>query len=63
MANKQLSEFEKGLIVAYNNCERSLHDIAKKLNHSLWSWLITCWKHDQILSKQKLMLMDTPTKY
>ena len=31
MACKQLSEFEKGLIVAYNDCELSLGDIAKKL--------------------------------
>ena len=33
MANKQLSEFDKGQIVAYNNCWQSLRAIAKKLNH------------------------------
>ena len=33
MANKQLSEFEKGQIVVYNDCGLSLRDIAKKFNH------------------------------
>ena len=32
MASKQLSEFEKVQIVAYNDCGLSLGDIAKKLN-------------------------------
>ena len=32
MACKQLSEFEKAQIVAYNHCELPLGDIAKKLN-------------------------------
>ena len=33
MVNKQFSKFEKGLIVAYIDCELSLHNIAKKLNY------------------------------
>ena len=33
MVNKQLSEFEKDQIVAYSDCELTLCDIAKKLNH------------------------------
>ena len=32
MARKQLSGFEKGQIVAYNNSRLSLRDLAKKLN-------------------------------
>ena len=35
--NKQLSEFEKGQIAAYNDCELSLCDIAKKLNRYHYS--------------------------
>ena len=32
MAYKWLSEFEKGQIMAYNDCGLSFHDTAKKLN-------------------------------
>ena len=34
MTGKQLSEFPKGQIVAYNDCELSLCDITKKLDCS-----------------------------
>ena len=33
MAIKQVSEFERSQIGAYNDCGLSFHDIAKKLNH------------------------------
>ena len=32
MASKQLSEFEKGEIIVYNDCGHSLCEIAKKLD-------------------------------
>ena len=33
IASKQLSEFEKGQIVTYNDCGQSFHVIPRKLNH------------------------------
>ena len=71
MACKQMSEFEKGQIVAYNGCELSLYDIAKKLNCHHWSIDVFLKKENWKLSSQKgcvtsrekpLHLMPTDTQ-
>ena len=68
MGSKQLSEFEKGQIVAYNDFGLSLCDMAKKLNHHHLSIHVFLRKLEIIITKKvvasrekplHLMLMET----
>ena len=64
MASKQLFEFEKGQIVAYNDCGLSLHSIAKKLNHHHWSidvFLKLIRKLEMIIKKKVVAAREKPT--
>ena len=55
MASKQLSKFEKGQIVAYNNHGQSLCDIAKKLNCHHSSIDVFLKKKLEIIFQKKVM--------
>ena len=69
MASKQLSPFEKGQIVIYNDCDLSLGDIAKKLSPHQLMFSSTFLRKLEILIKKKdvvakenslhLILMET----
>ena len=58
MVCKQLSALEKGQIVACNDCEMSLYDIAKKLNspHSSFNVFLKIIKKNkvEIIIKKKI---------